>query len=127
MQGVCAQLGLHGACAAFPSLSCCLPLHPTTLCAQELAYGEPGVLGYAATWPQAAAALPQPGGAAEFDWEGDRPLGLPMEDLVRAGRAGGRAEKGVELMSAVLSAADALRVCVHAASQRIAGNSSCTA
>lgn len=54
--------------------------------AQDLPYGEPGVLGYAATWPQAAAALPQPAGAAEFDWEGDRPLGLPMEDLVRGGQ-----------------------------------------
>ena len=41
------------------------------------------MLGYAATWPQAAAALPQPAGASEFDWEGDRPLGLAMEDLVR--------------------------------------------
>ena len=47
---------------------------------QDLAYGTPGVLGYARTWPQAAAGLPQPGPA--FDWEGDRPLGLPMEDLV---------------------------------------------
>eukprot|EP00887_Chlorella_sp_A99_P006221 scaffold3.g6221.t1 len=46
----------------------------------ELAYGSPGVLGLARTWPQAAAALPQP--AAAFDWEGDRPLCLPMEDLV---------------------------------------------
>ncbi|KAI3435670.1 hypothetical protein D9Q98_001728 [Chlorella vulgaris] len=46
----------------------------------DLAYKTPGVLGYAATWPQAAAALPQPG--AQFDWEGDRPLGLAMEDLV---------------------------------------------
>lgn len=47
---------------------------------QELAYDTPGVLGHAATWPQAAAALPQP--ADGFDWEGDRPLGLPLEDLV---------------------------------------------
>lgn len=46
----------------------------------ELAYDTPGVLGHAATWPQAAAALPQP--ADGFDWEGDRPLGLPLEDLV---------------------------------------------
>ena len=69
---------------------------------QELAYGEPGVLGFAATWPQAAAALPQPAGAPEFDWEGDRPLGLPMEDLVRGGRAGGR--RGV-LAAAMLAAA----------------------
>ena len=40
------------------------------------------MLGHAATWPQAAAALPPPPGTADFDWEGDRPLGLPMEDLV---------------------------------------------
>ena len=38
------------------------------------------MLGVAPTWPQAAAALPSPG--APFDWQGDRPLGLPMEDLV---------------------------------------------
>lgn len=62
--------------------------------AQDLPYGEPGVLGYAATWPQAAAALPQPAGAAEFDWEGDRPLGLPMEDLVRRGDEWGGARGG---------------------------------
>lgn len=59
-----------------PALPC--PLPPP----QELAYGSPGVLGHAATWPQAAAALPAPPGAPAFDWEGDRPLGLPLEDLV---------------------------------------------
>ena len=32
------------------------------------------------TWPQAAALVP--GAADEFDWEGDRPLEIPMEDLV---------------------------------------------
>lgn len=32
------------------------------------------------TWPQMAATLPQP--ASAFDWEGDRPLNLPLEDLV---------------------------------------------
>ena len=47
---------------------------------QDLQYGHAGVLGLAPTWPQAAAALPSPG--APFDWQGDRPLGLPMEDLV---------------------------------------------
>lgn len=35
---------------------------------QELPYGTPGVLGLAPTWPQMAAALPQPQ-APEFDWE----------------------------------------------------------
>lgn len=45
-----------------------------------LDYGASGVLGYAETWPQAAAALP--GAVPPFDWEGDRPLGRPMEDLV---------------------------------------------
>jgi hypothetical protein len=71
--------------AAGPRCHACLhphtraPLRPRP---QDLQYGEPGVLGHAATWPQAAAALPQPDGLAEFDWEGDRPLGLAMEDLV---------------------------------------------
>lgn len=65
------SLCAHAQAHARPSLSGCL---------QDLAYKTPGVLGYAATWPQAAAALPQPG--AQFDWEGDRPLGLAMEDLV---------------------------------------------
>ena len=46
----------------------------------DLAYKSQGVLGYAATWPQAAAALP--GAMPFFDWEGDRPLGRPMEDLI---------------------------------------------
>jgi hypothetical protein len=39
------------------------------------------VLGLAPTWPQAAAFLPKPG-EDDFDWEGDTPLELPMEDLV---------------------------------------------
>eukprot|EP01025_Chloroclados_australasicus_P040944 TRINITY_DN4311_c0_g3_i3.p1 TRINITY_DN4311_c0_g3~~TRINITY_DN4311_c0_g3_i3.p1 ORF type:complete len:1016 (-),score=89.58 TRINITY_DN4311_c0_g3_i3:312-3314(-) len=37
------------------------------------------------TWTQAACALPQQSGGrsvAKFDWRGDKPLGLPMEDLV---------------------------------------------
>lgn len=47
----------------------------------SLSYGSSGVLGYSPTWPQAAAAVPTPRRPA-FDWEGDRPLGRPMEDLV---------------------------------------------
>ncbi|EIE26827.1 glycoside hydrolase [Coccomyxa subellipsoidea C-169] len=43
-------------------------------------YGPGGALGLARTWPQAACVLPTPGTA--FDWEGDRPLNLPLEDLV---------------------------------------------
>ncbi len=39
--------------------------------------------GLAEMWPQCAAALPLPA-APEFDWEGDRPLNLPMETLVSA-------------------------------------------
>lgn len=46
----------------------------------NIAYGAPGILGYAPTWPQAAAVLP--GASVPFDWEGDRPLERPMEDLV---------------------------------------------
>jgi hypothetical protein len=34
----------------------------------------------ARTWPQAAGALPR--AASDFDWQGDTPLRLPMEDLV---------------------------------------------
>lgn len=45
-----------------------------------LDYSSPNVLGLAPTWPQAGGCLPQP--EVEFDWEGDKPLGLPMEDLV---------------------------------------------
>ena len=48
----------------------------------DLQYGAPGVLGLMRTWPQAAAAVPELE-AAPFDWQGDRPLGLPMEQLVR--------------------------------------------
>ena len=43
-------------------------------------YGAGGALGLARTWPQAAGVLPTPGTA--FDWEGDQPLNLPLEDLV---------------------------------------------
>ena len=46
----------------------------------DLQYGSPEVLGQMRTWPQAAAAVPEP--EADFDWQGDRPLGLPMEQLV---------------------------------------------
>ena len=48
--------------------------------AQDVKYGPGGVLGLARTWPQHACALPSPDYA--FDWEGDRPLNTPMEDLV---------------------------------------------
>jgi hypothetical protein len=47
---------------------------------QDVRYGEGGVLGLARTWPQAACALPSRG--TDFDWEGDQPLNLPLEDLV---------------------------------------------
>jgi len=35
--------------------------------APDLAWDAPGVLGFASTWPQAAAALPS---MDDFDWEG---------------------------------------------------------
>ena len=47
---------------------------------QDLNYSSPEVLGLARTWPQGACSLPGP--SSEFDWEGDVPLELPMEDLV---------------------------------------------
>jgi len=47
--------------------------------APDLAWEAPGVLGFAPTWPQAAGALPS---LDTFDWEGDRPLRTPMEQLV---------------------------------------------
>ena len=47
----------------------------------DLPYGSPGTLGVARTWPQAAGALPHPD-VEGYDWEGDRPLGLPASDLV---------------------------------------------
>lgn len=46
----------------------------------DLPYGEEGTLGLAQTWPQAAAVLPAHEDA--FDWEGDRPLNLPMHELL---------------------------------------------
>jgi len=47
----------------------------------DLDYGE-GALGLANTWPQHVARLPEGSdGRAAFDWEGDRPLMLPMEDI----------------------------------------------
>jgi isoamylase len=48
---------------------------------QDVQYGRGGALGLAHTWPQAACCLPQRGGTP-FDWRGDRPLGLPLQDLV---------------------------------------------
>ena len=53
--------------------------------AQDLQYGSNGTLGLARTWPQAACALPPEGdqaGERPFDWQGDRPLNLPMHELV---------------------------------------------
>lgn len=47
---------------------------------QDLDYQGSGALGLAATWPQGACCLPGP--SSEFDWEGDEPLNLPMEELV---------------------------------------------
>ena len=50
---------------------------------QDLDYKSPHVLGLAATWPQAACSLPRPHPESpDFDWEGDQPLHLPMEDLI---------------------------------------------
>lgn len=46
----------------------------------DIDYKSPDVLGFAATWPQAAAVLPS--AVEEFDWEGDKPLQRPMEDLI---------------------------------------------
>eukprot|EP00879_Flechtneria_rotunda_P004985 GHRR01005261.1.p1 GENE.GHRR01005261.1~~GHRR01005261.1.p1 ORF type:complete len:888 (+),score=273.41 GHRR01005261.1:539-3202(+) len=48
---------------------------------KHLDYTSSNVLGLAETWPQAGAFLPKPQDE-EFDWEGDRPLELPMEDSV---------------------------------------------
>lgn len=48
----------------------------------SLDYTSTEVLGLAPTWPQAAAFMPRPGDADSFNWEGDTPLDLPMEDLV---------------------------------------------
>lgn len=48
---------------------------------QDVRYGDGGALGLARTWPQAACALPSREASA-FNWEGDRPLNLPLEDLV---------------------------------------------
>ncbi|KAF6257870.1 isoamylase [Scenedesmus sp. NREL 46B-D3] len=47
----------------------------------HLDYKSDKVLGLAPTWPQAAAFLPKPDDE-DFDWEGDTPLELPIEDLV---------------------------------------------
>jgi hypothetical protein len=49
----------------------------------ELPFGEPGVLGLATTWPQAACVLPSPPGY-EFDWQGDR-----CADATHAGLSAG--------------------------------------
>ena len=47
---------------------------------QDIPYSSNGTLGVARTWPQAAGALPR--AISDFDWQGDAPLRLPMEDLV---------------------------------------------
>jgi len=49
------------------------------LAADHLDYESPDVLGLAPTWSQHGCALPTP---EQFDWEGDRPLNLPMEETV---------------------------------------------
>lgn len=48
---------------------------------QDVSYGPGGALGLARTWPQAAGCLPHAQGTP-FDWESDRPLNLPMRDLI---------------------------------------------
>ena len=54
---------------------------PPEICSapQDLDYRD-GALGIARTWPQGACVLPS--SAAPFDWQGDRPLHLPMQDCV---------------------------------------------
>ncbi len=47
---------------------------------QDLDYTSESVLGLASTWPQTAAMVPSPNDW--FDWEGDRPLNIPLEELV---------------------------------------------
>ena len=47
---------------------------------QDIPYSSNGTLGVARTWPQAAGALPR--ADSDFDWQGDAPLRLPIEDLV---------------------------------------------
>jgi len=46
----------------------------------ELA-GNDDTSSFDRTWPQAASIIPGPDDE-EFDWEGDAPLGRPMEDLI---------------------------------------------
>ncbi|DBB07506.1 TPA: Iron-sulfur assembly protein 1 [Trebouxia sp. C0006] len=48
--------------------------------AQELNYKHDSVLGIAATWPQMAA--PVPSKEDWFDWEGDHPLNIPLDQLI---------------------------------------------
>ena len=47
---------------------------------QELDYKHDAVLGIATTWPQMAA--PVPSQNDWFDWEGDRPLNIPLDQLI---------------------------------------------
>ena len=46
---------------------------------QDLEYSNAAVLGSAPTWPQMAAGLPS---EASFEWEGETPLQLPLEEGV---------------------------------------------
>lgn len=70
-------------CSSNAAMELCSVSHSVTLevgIMQVVKYGPEGALGIARTWPQHACALPTPGDS--FDWEGDRPLNTPLEDLV---------------------------------------------
>lgn len=67
----------------YAALFCRFPFckHAPDACAiQDLDYRKETVLGIAATWPQTAAMVPSPDDW--FDWEGDQPLNIPLEELV---------------------------------------------
>ena len=49
-------------------------------CASQDPDYRDGAVGIAKTWPQGACVLPS--SHAPFDWQGDRPLHLPMQDCV---------------------------------------------
>lgn len=53
---------------------------PDACAIQDLDYENESVLGIAATWPQTAAMVPS--SDDWFDWEGDQPLNIPLEELV---------------------------------------------
>ena len=48
---------------------------------RDLNFGSDSVLGMARTWPQSAAALPNPH-EPQFQWGGDSPLNTPIEELI---------------------------------------------